>query len=980
MKDLVKDLLEKEENLWLEFKSFWYWNQNDEQFVKGWGEFLKDFSALFNTYTLSRDIKYFIIGFDEVTKKTQNYHIDQNGETIKVFNNLDDFKSRLVKKLCSYFCNIPEYMSRNNLYQIETLFALHEVVIESAKLLVIEIRPAPYLLELKQVLQGNEQFKEGNILTRLLKSDGSPENINSNDDIRTKLKEIVASIKLHNYPNKDLSIYKVVELFKLKNFPLANIERTHALNNYSEGLHFEFYRLRGEYNVPINFVYYSSYTTQRKTFEYLKDNNILDPKTQTIVLTEQLNKKKGVIDKSRIEKIFKRYIDNIEVYYLEEFALKKLYSDLFDPDIFHQGSFNIKNFVKPYTNLSDEKTADLLLKEWYKNKQDPILIMKGTGGIGKTTVLKYFLDYLYKREKVNILFINSHELINDIMRNPSIEDIFDFYQIIAQKYNITKQFDKKMLELSIDNGSLVIALDGIDEVIEKVGRNFNIQNFINAIFTNYSEHLEKTKVLITCRDYFWDKTSFDYEISTMDLEPFDDKLAETYFTIHFKEKNGKVRKAMDLAEEFALNEKTYIPYILDMIAENLLDDMVSSNLKSDVLFPKDIINDYLVGKVCEREITKLENLEIDTQIHVFMFMAAEFNGVLHKDQFKKIPEQIKETIGKKNIVQTFQAHPLLFFDKNTDILKFRYDFFNDYFKNIYLALFLISLNFDKINITIIEILIQHITYDNSFVKLLIFRLNVIGQDKLKEAIWAFLAGDLGKIDYIDSNKKRQLASSLFTLQLAMNKSFSVEQRTDLLKELFETKANHIENLSLINLHTNGRNKPIFDFSGLKFSNCFFENYEYFCECRFDENTYFSDTEFIAPLFRDGIKPKINFKNIDTSTCVTQGIIEILKKEEISQKTKDSKTRCDLLKIIKFFWSNSCFRQKLASDANKRLRMCSNVLNILLNEKIILKTTVTTSQKRADPAYFINPIYSDLRKVMEENKTCSDFERIMKKIQ
>ena len=75
MNNLLEDLLKKEENLWLEFKCCWA--DVDESII--WGEFLKDFASLFNTYTETNDIKYLIIGFDEITKKCQNYN-ENNGK------------------------------------------------------------------------------------------------------------------------------------------------------------------------------------------------------------------------------------------------------------------------------------------------------------------------------------------------------------------------------------------------------------------------------------------------------------------------------------------------------------------------------------------------------------------------------------------------------------------------------------------------------------------------------------------------------------------------------------------------------------------------------------------------------------------------------------------------------------------------------------------------------------------------------------
>ena len=81
MQAIVTDLLKTEETVWLEYKSFWYWDEKDaSRAVKGWGEFLKDFAALFNTYSKQKDAKYFIIGFNEDTKKCQNFNIDQENK------------------------------------------------------------------------------------------------------------------------------------------------------------------------------------------------------------------------------------------------------------------------------------------------------------------------------------------------------------------------------------------------------------------------------------------------------------------------------------------------------------------------------------------------------------------------------------------------------------------------------------------------------------------------------------------------------------------------------------------------------------------------------------------------------------------------------------------------------------------------------------------------------------------------------------
>ena len=91
MNIVIDTLLHENEKIWLEYKSYWYWCEGESQ-QRGWGEFLKDFVALFNTYSESMDKKYFVIGYDEVTKKRQNYNIDNNGNKLKIFDDLNKYK------------------------------------------------------------------------------------------------------------------------------------------------------------------------------------------------------------------------------------------------------------------------------------------------------------------------------------------------------------------------------------------------------------------------------------------------------------------------------------------------------------------------------------------------------------------------------------------------------------------------------------------------------------------------------------------------------------------------------------------------------------------------------------------------------------------------------------------------------------------------------------------------------------------------
>ena len=428
LQKIIEGLIQKEETIWLEFKSYWYWTEREKPSSKSWGEFQKDLSGLFNTYPEQQDgKKYLIIGFDERSKKTQNFNIDKNGEKLSCFNNLETFKETVISKLKRNFVNTPSYRRSNELPEIESLFHIDEVSIYGYKLLIFTIHPSPYLLEIKGELAG---FKEGSIISRRLKIDKTPEVCNTNHDSIENLKAIVKEVQEKDYPDKDVSITKVVQSFREKYCPQSVFKNEHNKRDYTSNIHFEIFTLDGgKYGKTVTFIYFSKQTAQKKTVDHLCQRKLLSESHQNIVLTDKYNTKGGEINTEGIRKLFKEVGEiDVEVSHLEDFALDELYSDLFDPQIFHQGNFNITDFIKPYTESSDEKTADTLLAEWYESPRKPLIVLKGMGGIGKTTVIKYFLDELYShsRKTINILFINSHEIINDVMRRDKIKSIFDF--------------------------------------------------------------------------------------------------------------------------------------------------------------------------------------------------------------------------------------------------------------------------------------------------------------------------------------------------------------------------------------------------------------------------------------------------------------------------------------------------------------------------------------------------------------------------
>lgn len=498
---------------------------------------------------------------------------------------------------------------------------------------------------------------------------------------------------------------------------------------------------------------------------------------------------------------------------------------------------------------------------------------------------------------------------------------------------------------------------------------------MNSIKTEYLGNLSKTKIIITCRDSFWSNELLELNnITGIEILPFDSDLAAQYFEKIFLDK-AKRKKAIEMADDYKIND-CYVPYILDMIREIIISDeegLSKDHFDSKLLKSNKSKHDFLIGKVCEREIKKLDNTNIDEQLELFMDMALRYSGTLNQLQLEDV---LSRSFSQKNLTK-FNAHPLL---KEVDgILSFRYDFFEEYFKELNLCIFFEDkdVNLSNLDLYLIEILKDHINYDNDFVVDLKLRISDI--DKFREDLFLLLADSIGLINnktssLISSNIKL-IISSLFILLLIVSDN-NKETRTSLLKDIFMNRET-IENFSLINLHS--FNKKInFDFRGLNFNDCHFENFENFFECDFDEKTYFRNTTFLPKLRKNSqISSSLNSNNIDNSTCRydgLQGYFDEIRLKGIKDKDLNDKFLRD---IIRFFWKGVGFKVISKQTVNNKFKNNHLLLEKLLSISFLKETKITTTRERKEPHYFISDDFNGVRKIMEENETCIEFERVKK---
>ena len=864
---------------------------------------------------------------------------------------------------------------------------------EQKQILVIEI-PSPLTLvkTIKEIQAKNFTYP---CLVSLVRRSEEEVRIASKEEMDLLEKEFSKyreSIQTTPKIKKERSIEKIVmsylsqnEAFSLsKNSPIRQ-------KNWDEDIIFEVFQIQDPLAESKYFVYIHEDASQEKTYSYLLKNSIINKESTLIVLTEKPEKLKDINNrKKKLQGIFK----TDKVYFFDEFGYDFLYKNCISDYV----PFSVSVFVESYSDSNlyqgGEKTALEIINEWYGSGSQPILVVKGEGGIGKTTLVKHFLNTIHEKDKdIGLLFIDSNNIINELNRlvtsERPINDIFDFYQALLNsgKSHSLKKFSQELLQLSIDHGRLIIVLDGIDEVIAKLGKKFDANLFIENIKSQsqYSTDLGKSKIIITCRDYFWNALNTGHDISEINLKPFNEELAQEFFIKKFPCNKKKVNKSMELAEEFALsqsNDSIYIPYILDMIADSIEEDIeidTSEILKiSTILKMGSIKQDYIIGSFCNREITKLDNFDVDNQVRLFMELSVNYSGkisIYEIDGLLKKLNIYQNDDKKINQIEKLRGHPIL--HSNNQSIFFRYDFFQLYFISIYIGEFFAKRDVSKIDEdSLVNLLASYVKFDSTLTRDICSRFEYEEEDLI-----LFCIEVIEKLRQSKNNDeiKRKAISAIFvmiliSLQESEQYHFDTQTCTKILKEIFSiNNKNEINGVCLIDVMPYQNRKLVFDLRGLKLKNCYFDNYNFFWDCAVDKNTYFVDTIFKSLNRPERIQTTLKRQQFSNG-CDIKDIQPIIDEIGNNDNDKTQILREELKQFFGLFWERGNFYSKKIEDIRKKQKFVKYI-NFLLDEKVIERCSDPRHPKVS--FYRVCEEYQGISKIMEQGGSCAEFRKVVK---
>lgn len=643
-----------------------------------------------------------------------------------------------------------------------------------------------------------------------------------------------------------LDFLKILKLYKRN----SSFEELQTFEDKTNKIGYQLYQeIDSVVKKSTYYLYLYEGINQTATLRKLKSDQSIIFQNKNLVILIPIEKDQKNIErrKKNIEDKFKP----ISLFYIDDFIRNHCTPKVIADD--DSKYLTINNFILPIVN-NGSNDADLtkIFTEWHDQISDPILVIKGSGGIGKTTLAHYFADSLIQKHPSHyILFIDSIQIKDSLLKNKNRGNLslYNFYEALFDiTDNIQEKLSEEVFQLNIDAGNILIIIDGLDEVISKIP-NFNVTDFLESIKSSTTD-LSNGKVIITCRTHFWNNSEFEEEkFKVIELEPFNEDQCKAFFNRSFDDNNSrKITKAVKLAQDFKFpssdGQHIYHPYVLDIIRSIIEneEDVLNFDLSevNSVYLKNRIKNDYIIYRVCDREVKRVGQISVDNQIKFFIYLSVNKRGIVKVDNLKnEIENSLSKSIDKTSI-EAFKSHPFL---KTLDSsITFKYDFLADLFKSIYISSYFdYESDHDEISIYFTDIISENCWYGSTLNADMVKRMEHWDDDDI------LLISDL--ISQVrkkySSNDFNRIIANIFNISLELNHHFhqnNIESNTLLLKNLFEEQTNQIKGLAIININVD--KNLVFDFSDLTISDSFIDHYSSFWKCKFNNNTVFINSELL----------------------------------------------------------------------------------------------------------------------------------------
>lgn len=375
-------------------------------------------------------------------------------------------------------------------------------------------------------------------------------------------------------------------------------------------------------------VFLRSRTTLEKSFhDFIAATGTDLPDSLEIITPRVYRQDGGEIDrrKSLVEITKATLLGNMGrklcVRYFDDFVWESCLSEKFRsgrPSI-KKTSYFIKQTLVPLDKTGQPVGTHLSATEYIANilrsphDYDPVHIVTGPAGIGKTTFCDDISVYINGQDRKRVILLSATDF-REISTSTAVESVKDLYQVAIENDLIddADSIESHNFELNLACGNFVLLIDGFDELESHLGASLNFDKFMRSL-ADLEACFRKVLVILTVRDYNLERFWQVRQTSICRLQGFSSQDTDRYLSDRLP--SEKIPEANRLLNAFNENQEserpTTIPLYASLICDHLIDDGIPA-LQSCMLPRSDSAKfftngqplDGLVKKIIDREITK----------------------------------------------------------------------------------------------------------------------------------------------------------------------------------------------------------------------------------------------------------------------------------------------------------------------------------------------------------------------------------------
>jgi hypothetical protein len=343
----------------------------------------------------------------------------------------------------------------------------------------------------------------------------------------------------------------------------------------------------------------------------------------------------------------------------------------------------------------------------------PLSLLVASGGAGKTTLLRSLAAEINESQHSRVMLIEADtlkKLPKDQLRRSHVSSLFDLCGLHSMALTtagatpMRVPSNRSVFDLLLISGSLLILVDGIDELLSMMSSSFELVPFVESIKALNAE-LGQTRVFLAGREDTVGTTVASlrrHGVPIYNLKGFTSDEVAQYVKKRFLKRPQEDRQAIVTRVQetlqsvsTAMEDETVLPFFVDALCE-LEEDVngTGAQLKvegaikermADAGYPHNVrAVDLLVFAIIDRERERQDwKPAVARLVDVLKeFSSAHFGTARIEELTVVVDTYLAATATNSSVTEIFCKNPLL--SVANEVVTYRYDFLQSYFLGLWL--------------------------------------------------------------------------------------------------------------------------------------------------------------------------------------------------------------------------------------------------------------------------------------------------------